>query len=166
MFRFCPLMWEIWTFRYFGPNIRNTASPHWRRWLGLEHRCVVPFTSFAENEHLPDGTKPPVWFAFDETRPLACFAGIWTRWTSVRKVKEGETTNDVFGFLTTRPNQAVSAIHPKAMPVVLRTREEIDLWMTAPNSHALTLQKPLPDAALLIIARGGKADPVELVPHD
>jgi hypothetical protein len=19
MFRFCPLMWEIWTFRYFGP---------------------------------------------------------------------------------------------------------------------------------------------------
>ncbi len=147
-------------------NIRNTASPHWRRWLGLEHRCVVPFTSFAENEHLPDGTKPPVWFAFDETRPLACFAGIWTRWTSVRKVKEGETTNDVFGFLTTRPNQAVSAIHPKAMPVVLRTREEIDLWMTAPNSHALTLQKPLPDAALLIIARGGKADPVELVPHD
>jgi hypothetical protein len=30
--------------------------------------------------------------ALDETRPLAFFAGIWTRWTSVRKVKEGETT--------------------------------------------------------------------------
>jgi putative SOS response-associated peptidase YedK len=29
-------------------NIRNTASPHWRRWLGVEHRCVVPFTSFSE----------------------------------------------------------------------------------------------------------------------
>ena len=29
-------------------NIRNTASPHWRRWLGPEHRCVVPFTSFSE----------------------------------------------------------------------------------------------------------------------
>jgi len=24
------------------------------------------------------------------------FAGIWTRWTSVRKVREGETTNDPF----------------------------------------------------------------------
>ena len=23
------------------------------------------------------------------SRPLACFAGIWTNWTSVRKVKEG-----------------------------------------------------------------------------
>src|SRR5882724_768628 len=24
----------------------------------------------------------------DETRPLACFAGIWTNWTSVRKVED------------------------------------------------------------------------------
>jgi hypothetical protein len=29
------------------------------------------------------------------------FPRIWTNWTSVRKVKEGETTNDLFGFLTT-----------------------------------------------------------------
>ena len=26
-----------------------------------EHRCVVPFTSFAENEILADGSRPPVW---------------------------------------------------------------------------------------------------------
>jgi putative SOS response-associated peptidase YedK len=78
-------------------NIRNVKSPHWRRWLGVESRCLVPFTSFAEHEVLPDGRRPPVWFAFDETRPLACFAGIWTRWTSVRKLKEGKVTADVFG---------------------------------------------------------------------
>jgi putative SOS response-associated peptidase YedK len=59
------------------------------------------------------------WFALDESRPLAVFAGIWTRWTSVRKVKEGETTNDLFGFLTTEPNGVVAPIHPKAMPVNL-----------------------------------------------
>jgi len=41
---------------------------------------------------------------------IASFAGIWTGWTSVRKVKEGETTNDVFGFLTTEPNKEVGAI--------------------------------------------------------
>jgi putative SOS response-associated peptidase YedK len=139
-------------------NIRNTASPHWRRWLGVEHRCVVPFTSFSENEHRPDGSKPPVWFALDEARPLACFAGIWTRWTSVRKVKEGETTNDIFGFLTTEPNAEVGAIHPKAMPVILRTREEIDLWMTEPWSEAAKLQRPLPDATLMVVARGSKQD--------
>jgi putative SOS response-associated peptidase YedK len=57
-------------------NVRNVASPHWRRWLGVESRCVVPFTSFSENEALPDGSHPPVWFALDETRPLAFFAGI------------------------------------------------------------------------------------------
>ena len=35
-------------------NVRNVTSPHWRRWLGIENRCVVPFTSFSENEVLPD----------------------------------------------------------------------------------------------------------------
>ena len=82
---------------------------------------MVPWTSFSENEVLPDGSRPTVWFAFDETRPLAFFAGIWTRWTSIRKVKEGETTNDIFAFLTTEPNKVVGAIHPKAMPVILTT---------------------------------------------
>jgi putative SOS response-associated peptidase YedK len=139
-------------------NVRNVKSPHWRRWLGIESRCVVPFTSFSENETLPDGTHPPVWFALDETRPLAFFAGIWTRWTSVRKVKEGETTNDLFAFLTTEPNKLVGAIHPKAMPVILTTRDEIDRWLTAPAEQALTLQRPLPDDALMIVARGEKKD--------
>ena len=73
-------------------NIRQTTSSHWRGWLGPEHRCLVPFTSFAENETLPDGSRPTVWFAFDESRPLAFFAGIWATWTSVRKVKEGPVT--------------------------------------------------------------------------
>jgi putative SOS response-associated peptidase YedK len=139
-------------------NVRNVASPHWRRWLGVDNRCVVPFTSFSENEVLPDGTRPPIWFALNETRPLACFAGIWTRWTSVRKVKEGETTNDLFAFLTTEPNALIKSFHPKAMPVVLTTPEEIDVWMTASAADALTLQRPLPDDALVIVARGGKKD--------
>jgi putative SOS response-associated peptidase YedK len=139
-------------------NVRNVGSPHWRRWLGIENRCVVPFTSFAENERLPDGRRPPVWFAFDDTRPLACFAGIWTRWTSVRKVKEGETTNDLFAFLTTEANKVVGAIHPKAMPAILTTRDEIDIWMTAPIAEVLKLQRPLADDALMIVARGEKED--------
>jgi putative SOS response-associated peptidase YedK len=141
-------------------NVRNVASPHWRRWLGLESRCLVPFTSFSENEVLPDGRRPPVWFAFDETRPVAFFAGIWTRWTSVRKVKEGETTNDLFAFLTTDPNAEVGAVHPKAMPVILTTADEREAWMTAPPQEALALQRPLPDGALRIVARGEKEDGV------
>jgi hypothetical protein len=120
---------------------------------GVESRCLVPFTSFAENEHLPDGRRPPVWFAFNETRPLAFFAGIWTRWTSVRKVKEGETTNELFAFLTTDANKVVGAIHPKAMPVILTKPEEFDTWMAAPPKEALKLQR-----RLSIVARGEKED--------
>jgi putative SOS response-associated peptidase YedK len=139
-------------------NVRNVASPHWRRWLGVENRCVVPFTSFSENEALADGSHPPVWFALDEARPLAFFAGVWTRWTSVRKVKEGEGTNDLFAFLTTEPNADVAPIHPKAMPVILTTPEEIETWMSAPSADALKLQRPLPDGALRIVACGLRQD--------
>jgi putative SOS response-associated peptidase YedK len=139
-------------------NIRNVASAHWKRWLGPEHRCLVPFSSFSEFNKAEGGD---IWFALDETRPLACFAGIWTNWTSVRKVKEGETTNDIFAFLTTEPNAEVGAVHPKAMPVILTTPDEVETWMAAPPDEALKLQRPLPDGALRIVARGVKEDPAE-----
>jgi putative SOS response-associated peptidase YedK len=139
-------------------NVRNVSSPHWRRWLGPDSRCVVPFTSFSEYETLASGEKQPVWFALSDDRPIACFAGIWTRWTSVRKLKEGETTNDLFAFLTTDANAEVGAIHPKAMPVILTSAEEIDTWLEAPSKDALQLQRPLPDGSLRIVARGEKQD--------
>ena len=136
-------------------NIRNTSSKHWKRWLGVENRCVVPFTSFSEFNKAEGGD---IWFALDDSRPLAVFAGVWTNWTSVRKVKEGETTNDLFGFLTTEPNDVVAPIHAKAMPVILTKRDEIEVWLTAPAEEALKLQRPLPAGALKIVARGEKYD--------
>jgi putative SOS response-associated peptidase YedK len=141
-------------------NIRNVKSKHWTRWLGVENRCVVPFNSFSEFNKAEGGD---IWFTLDETRPLACFAGIWTNWTSVRKVKEGETTNDIFAFLTTEANAEVRAIHPKAMPVILTTPDEVETWMTAPPDEALKLQRPLPDQTLQIVARGVKEDPAGLI---
>ena len=71
-------------------NVRNVASPHWRRWLGVENRCLVPFTSFSEHEVLPDGRRPPIWFALSEDRPLACFAGIWVSdWDQRTEIERG-----------------------------------------------------------------------------
>jgi putative SOS response-associated peptidase YedK len=140
-------------------NIRNTASPHWRRWLGPASRCLVPATSFCEWED----TKPwktPTWFALAEDRPLFCFAGIWTPWTGTRGTKADPVTGKhrLFGFLTTEPNADVRPIHPKAMPVILKTPAEMDTWLTAPWGEVAPMQKPLSDGALSVVARNIRAD--------
>jgi putative SOS response-associated peptidase YedK len=66
--------------------------------------------------------------------------------------------HELFGFLTTEANAVVAPIHPKAMPVILTTPEEVDLWLLGDASKALELQRPLPDDALRIVASGEKED--------
>jgi putative SOS response-associated peptidase YedK len=140
-------------------NIRNVTSPHWRGWLGARNRCVVPATSFCEYAD----TKPrktPIWFALGTDRPLFAFAGLWTRWRGVRGPKSApvEGEHELYGILTTAANALVAPIHPKAMPVILRTPAEADLWLEGETVAALALQRPLPDETLAIVAKGEKED--------
>lgn len=119
---------------------------------------MVPFNSFAEYGKTEGRSLGNIWFALSPERPLACFAGIWTRWDSVRKVRDGMTTDDLFAFLTTEPNAVVRQYHPKAMPVILTSEDEIETWMTAEGPEALKLQRPLGDGELVVVGKGGKAD--------
>lgn len=92
-----------------------------------------------------------MWFALGKDRPLAFFAGLWTRWHGVRRVKDGPGDFELYGFLTTEPNAIVRPIHPKAMPAILTTQEEIETWLTAPWGEAKALQRPLADGHLSIV---------------
>ena len=76
---------------------------------------------------------------------------------------EGE--HEVFGFLTTEATRSSRRSIRKAMPAILTTPEEVDLGLKGDTIEALKLQRPLPDEALRIVARGLKEDrPVEGAP--
>lgn len=128
-------------------NIRNLASPHWRRWLGPAHRCLVPVTAFAEP--IKGGSQ---WFALREADRPMFFAGIEVRgWKSLRKVKDGKTTDDLYAFLTCAPNAEAAVVHPEAMPVILTMPYEWETWLSAAIEIACRLQRPLPDGALTLV---------------
>jgi putative SOS response-associated peptidase YedK len=134
-------------------NIRNPSFHDWVGYQGVEHRCLVPVTSFAEPTKLHDGQSGNAWFGLEPGDPLFFFAGMRTSWRGMRRKDEGVREHEVFAFLTTNPNDVVKPIHPKAMPVILTTEEERETWLRTPWAEARKLQRALPDGALMIKAK-------------
>jgi hypothetical protein len=100
-----------------GPDDPESLRWMWRNWgTTWTLRRVEKAESRA-------GTWSVRFFSADWS-PWPVFAGVWTRWTSVRKIKEG--TADLYGFLTTDSNAEVAALHPQAMPAILTTPEECE----------------------------------------
>jgi putative SOS response-associated peptidase YedK len=92
----------------------------------------MPANSFSEYAPEPNPEtkkkKDVVWFALNDDRPLFAFAGIWTEFRGDRGTKSKPIPGPdlVYGFLTTAPN---AIVHPEAMPVILTTDQERDVWM-------------------------------------
>ena len=106
-----------------------------------------------------EATPDPEVFASARSAPCLP-AGLWTPWRGVRGPKSApvDGQHELFGFLTTEANGVVAPIHPKGMPVILTTPEEVDLWLLADAPKALQLQRPLLDDVLQIVASGEKED--------
>lgn len=117
-------------------NVRNLASPFWRNALNdPKRRCIVPATRFCEWTAEPDPAtkrKTKVWFGLEEEQlPLFAFAGIW---------RPGEGAG-LMAFLTCEANATVGAVHPKAMPVILRPADT-DTWLDSDWANACALARP------------------------
>ena len=121
-------------------NVRNLNSGFWRNALNEpRRRCIVPVTSFCEWTADPDPEtkrKSKVWFGLsEEQHPLFAFAGIW---------RPGEG-GPYMAFLTCDANQVVGAVHPKAMPVMLRPGADIERWLGSERADACSLAVPFAD---------------------
>jgi putative SOS response-associated peptidase YedK len=136
-------------------NVRNLDSPFWRSALAnRERRCIVPVTSFCEWTAEPDPAtrrKSKVWFGLNPgDDPLFAFAGLW---------RPGEG-GPFMAFLTCDSNEVVGAVHPKAMPVILRASYAID-WLDMERVDACALAVPFPDADMRRLTGGSNGQEKE-----
>ncbi|RYG38617.1 MAG: SOS response-associated peptidase [Burkholderiales bacterium] len=148
--------------RDWGTNARNIFEPSgelsrwWGPWTYPENRCLVPATSFFEPDQSTVGTGAfrEVEFARADGLPFM-FAGLWQTWSGVRGTKKSPETgeHDLYTFLTTEPNAVVKPFHKRAMPVMLTTWEQCEIWLNEPIDEAIKLQKPLREDGLMILPR-------------
>lgn len=127
-----PYVISWWT------NARTLTASLWKDWIHRpEHRCLVPFNTFAEPKK---GQGREEWWFNVNDRPVSAFAGIW---------KPDFELGNVFAFLTCDANPLVKPLHDKAMPVIVQP-EDYEAWLTGDLESACALQQSFPSQLMAV----------------
>jgi putative SOS response-associated peptidase YedK len=110
----------------------------WRPWFTAPvHRCLIPFTSFAEAEG-EKGKMTRTWIRVTD-QPLAAWAGLW------RPTNEW---GDCYTGVMVDATEELFHIHDR-MPVILHP-EDHDAWLHAPAEEAMALVAKYPADRLAV----------------
>lgn len=110
----------------------------WNHWFVTPaHRCLIPFTAFAEAE----GEKRRMtrtWISVTD-QPLAAWAGLW---------RPTDEWGDSYTGVMVDATEELWDIHDR-MPVILHP-DEHDAWLNAPAEEALALLRKYPAGRLAV----------------
>lgn len=110
----------------------------WRPWFtNPAHRCLIPFTSFAEAEG-EKGRMTRTWISVTD-QPLAAWAGLW---------RSTDEWSDCYTGVMVDATEELFHIHDR-MPVILHP-EDHDAWLQAPAEEAMALVAKYPADRLAV----------------
>ena len=113
-------------------------TPFWKHWFTTPaHRCLIPFTSFAEAEG-PKGKMTRTWISVAD-QPTAAWAGLW---------RPSDEWGDCYTGVMVDATEELFEIHDR-MPVILHP-DEHDAWLNAPAEDAIALLRKYPANRLVV----------------
>lgn len=113
-------------------------TPFWKHWFTTPaHRCLIPFTSFAEAEG-PKGKMTRTWISVAD-QPTAAWAGLW---------RPSDEWGDCYTGVMVDATKELIDIHDR-MPVILHPGEH-DAWLNAPAEDAIALVRKYPANRLVV----------------
>ncbi|KAI9099935.1 hypothetical protein DFS34DRAFT_648877 [Phlyctochytrium arcticum] len=159
------------TLRTINARDDRIISPTKSMWHAQKHtkRCVAVAEAFYEWHKKPGKDKQPYLIRWKEEGRLLMFAALWDRvelkdmssWEKQKKPgnavkqEEGqdqdgqenpvpENKNEVYSFsvVTTHASDDFAFLHDR-MPVILRSQEEVDMWLDPTRRFDETLEKLL-----------------------